>query len=95
MAPIRVTPPVAERAEVTGLITTVPGVAFTARLPKFISTVFVIAIGVMMVAVAVAVADTWAKVAAVKATRITANEIDLFKSFISVSGLIVINSSCF
>jgi CRISPR/Cas system-associated endonuclease/helicase Cas3 len=56
-------------------------VLLTATLPKFISTVLVIAIGVTIVAVAVAVAC--AKVADVKAARITANEISFFKCFIS------------
>jgi hypothetical protein len=63
----RVTPPVAVRVA-AGASITVPGLAFTATLPKFISLALVIEIGVTMVAVAVAVADTWAIALAVKAT---------------------------
>jgi hypothetical protein len=43
----------------------------------------VIAIGVRIVAVAVAVAPTWANVTAENAVSITANEISFFKCFIS------------
>ena len=57
----RVTPPVSER-EPAGVNTTVPAVALTATFPKFMSTVLLMAIGVTIVADAVAVADTCAKV---------------------------------
>jgi hypothetical protein len=57
----RVTPPVSER-DPAGVKTTVPAVALTATLPKFISTVLLIAIGVTMVADALAVAETCANV---------------------------------
>jgi hypothetical protein len=56
----RVTPPVNVRVP-AGARMTVPAVAFTATLPKFISTVFEIVIGVTMVADVVAVAETCAK----------------------------------
>jgi hypothetical protein len=56
-----VTPPVSER-EPAGVNTTVPAVALTATLPKFMSTVLLIAIGVTIVADADAVAETCAKV---------------------------------
>jgi hypothetical protein len=45
-----------------GVITTVPAVALTATFPKFISTVLLMAIGVTIVADALAVAETCAKV---------------------------------
>jgi hypothetical protein len=45
-----------------GVNTTVPAVELTATLPKFISTVLLMAIGVTMVADALAVAETCAKV---------------------------------
>jgi hypothetical protein len=51
----RVHPPVTERVP-AGVIITVPAVAFTEMLPKFMSTVLAIAIGVIIVAVAEAVA---------------------------------------
>ena len=58
----RVTPPVFVRVP-AGARTTVPAmVGLTAMLPKFISTVFVMAIGVITVAEVVAVAETWANV---------------------------------
>jgi hypothetical protein len=55
----------------------------TATFPKFIFAVFVIPIGPTIVAVAVAVADTWANAAVVIPAKITANEISFFKCFIS------------
>jgi hypothetical protein len=56
-----VTPPVLVRTP-AGVKITVPATALTATFPKFISTVFEMAIGVMIVAEAVAVADTCANV---------------------------------
>ena len=62
----RVTPPVGVRTP-AGERTTVPAVpAETATLPKFMSTVFEMLIGVTMVAVAVAVAVAWANVPVAK-----------------------------
>jgi hypothetical protein len=55
----KVTPPVAVRP-LSGVRMIVPGVAFTARLPKSISTVLVIEIGSRIVAEAVAEAVTCA-----------------------------------
>jgi hypothetical protein len=54
-----VTPPVAVRA-LSGVRTMVPGSALTARLPKFMSTVLLMAIGSRIVAEAVAEAVTCA-----------------------------------
>ncbi|HBC79094.1 MAG TPA: hypothetical protein DCZ51_10730, partial [Bacteroidales bacterium] len=64
--------------------------ALTATLPKFIFAVFVIPIGPTIVAVAVAVADTCANVAAVKAIRIIAKEISFFMFFILKFLLLII-----
>jgi hypothetical protein len=75
----RVTPPVAERAP-AGVITTVPGAALEATLPKFMSTVFEIAIGATIVADAVAVAVTCANEAALKPKRM----IEMQKVFVRV-----------
>ena len=61
----RVTPPVLVRAPEVGRTTVPPNVGLTAMLPKFISTSFSMAIGVMMVAVVEAVAVTCAKEVAV------------------------------
>ena len=56
-----VTPPVFVRTP-AGVNTTVPATLLTATFPKFISMVFEMAIGVMIVAEAVAVAETCPKV---------------------------------
>ena len=56
----RVTPPVNVRAPAVGRTTVPPKVGLTAMFPKFMSTSFVMAIGVMMVAVVDAVAVTCA-----------------------------------
>ncbi len=61
----RVTPPVSVREPAVGRTTVPPRVGLTAMFPKFISTSFVIAIGVMMVAVVEAVAVTCANELAV------------------------------
>jgi hypothetical protein len=63
-------PPVTERVP-AGVIITVPAVAFTEMLPKFMSTVFAIAIGVIIVAVAEAVALTPCAMAPVEKANIT------------------------
>jgi hypothetical protein len=76
---IIVTPPVTVR-ELSVARTQVPGVMLPASIPKSISTVFDIAIGVRMVAAAEAVADDCAKVPAVKAS----NKIPRAKSFFIV-----------
>jgi hypothetical protein len=55
------TPPVVVRVP-AGARITVPPVALTPTFPKFISTVFEMSIGVTIVAVAVAFADTCANV---------------------------------
>ena len=66
-----------------GARTAVPDtVADTATLPKFISTVLAIEIGVMMVAEAEAVAVAWAKDTLVPAMMIAAVTIALVKFFI-------------
>jgi hypothetical protein len=57
----RVTPPVRVRVP-AGVIITVPAAVLTATLPKFMSTVLLMAIGVTIVADALAVAETCAKV---------------------------------
>jgi len=54
-----VTPPV-DVLVPAGASTTVPPVPLTATFPKFMSTVFEMAMGVIIVADAVAVAETWA-----------------------------------
>ena len=59
-----VTPPVAERV-LAGVRTTVPNEELTATFPKFMLPALTIVIGVTMVAVAVAVAETCANVPAV------------------------------
>jgi hypothetical protein len=65
----KVQPPVTVRigARVAGR-TTVPGAVLTAMLPKFMSPALAMAIGVIIVADAVAVADTWANALAEMAT---------------------------
>ena len=76
-----VTPPVFVRVP-SGVRTTVPGfTGLTAILPKFISTVLVMAIGVIIVADVPAVADTCANVLAVSASIATIR----IKSFIDFS----------
>jgi len=74
-----VTPPILLLVP-SGANTTFPNVVPTAILPKFISTVFVIEIGVMIVADPVAVPVTCALTVAVTATKTTAaiNEIKFF-----------------
>jgi hypothetical protein len=68
-----------------GAITAVPAVsACTAIFPKFISTSFVIVIGAIIVADAVAVAASWAKVLVVK-TAIKRDTINNFCKFIMVA----------
>jgi hypothetical protein len=65
----KVTPPVFVLVP-AGASTTVPAtVGLTAMLPKFISTVLEIAIGVITVAEVLAVADTWAKVVVANVTN--------------------------
>jgi hypothetical protein len=65
---IIVTPPEVVR-ELSVARTQVPGATLPARIPKSISTVFDIAIGVRMVAAAEAVADDWANMPVVKASK--------------------------
>lgn len=72
-----VTPPVAERTA-PGVMTTVPPVAvWTATLPKFMSSVFEMLMGVTMVAEALAVADVCANTPAADAVKRISRSIDL------------------
>jgi hypothetical protein len=75
-----VTPPVAVRVP-AGARTTVPAAVLTATFPKFMLLAFTIAIGVTIVAVAVAVADTWPKVAATNANITIVTERIFFMIF--------------
>ena len=78
----RVTPPVVVLVPSVARIT-VPGVALTATLPKFISVLLAIAMGVIIVAEAFEVALTCAKVAAENEKIITAITENLFRVFIN------------
>jgi hypothetical protein len=80
----KVTPPVFVLVP-AGARTTVPAiVGLTAIFPKFMSTVFEIAIGVITVADVLAVADTWAKVVAVNVTRAKVSAKSFVVAFIVV-----------
>jgi len=88
-----VTPPVFERVP-AGTSTTVPAmVGLTAILPKFISTVFEIAIGVITVADVVAVADTCAKELIVKA-NIAMVRVKILVVFFIVSFVLLVIGEC-
>jgi hypothetical protein len=72
-----VTPPVAERTP-PGVMTTVPPLAvWTATLPKFMSNVFEMLMGVTIVAEALAVADVCANAPAADAVKKIARSVDL------------------
>ena len=73
--------------------TTVPGVALTAMLPKFILPAVAIAIGVMIVAEPVAVPVTCAFAVADNATKTTAAMI-VIKFFIVLSFFFVLSFDC-
>ncbi len=82
-----VTPPVAVRA-LAGVSSIVPAVAFTARLPKFMSTVLVSEIGARIVAEAVAEAVT-----CVKAVPVIRN-IAITKGTTLINAFIIFKFNC-